>query len=542
MSGEILIELEAVDDRSLLYLGTANDATLKLTNLSGAPIAVSTATFRIVLSLSTLYVNPADQGAVSIDAAGWNALFVSGQFPAWELRPEDDMEWVEGTTLSFALSDLTPTVNAGEYNISVTIYGYIPMPYYASLPVDVAVANSGPADLTGTFAVDVAPTIVYGTKSQQQIIENTLEVTFMNTDPNVALVSEEWTNPPQFTISFVYSDTPRSFALTTPSNASAFEVGIAKGSGWQDPSKVDGPNGPKWLFQPEIQNQAVLGTGENAFITFSVGNVITEAAPGPTQMYVEWNGVPGYQDDNLSVVLYKQYRPIVIDYFDINQQTFRPGEQAYLSWSVDNAMLVELSGVGEVPREASGYAVTLWDSTTFVLTAIDPLTGSIETRNVSATVEPPIMREAIIPGTILMWYGDPAEKPAGFDICNGDSDTPDLRDYFILAAGVAAPQDFDDDPRHIHNMPSYTATQTTDKDGIHRHAIPDDWHAVGLDGPEGIEIHRTAIDAGGSQYAESPTQEGGDHDHSFALSRSGAMGENTALRPRWCALLYVRQK
>jgi len=539
MTGEILLEFEAVDDRSLVYLDTANDATLKLTNLSGAPISVSTSSFRIVLSLSLLYANPADQGAVSISAAGWSAQFVSGQFPQWELRPNVDVQWLEGTALSFAITNLTPTVSAGSYSISVTVYGYIPMPYYVTLPVDVAVPNSGPADLTGTFAVDVAPTVVYGTKSQQQIIENTLEVTFMNTDPNVALVTEEWTNPPQFTISFVYSDTPRSFALTTPGNASAFEVGIAKGSGWQDPIKVDGPNGPKWLFQPDLQNQAVLGTGEEAFIAFSIGNVVTEAATGPTQMYVEWNSVPGYQDDNLSVILHKEYRPIAINYFDINQQTFKPGEQAYLTWSVDNAMLVELSGVGEVPREASGYAVTLWDSTSFVLTAIDPLTGSIETRTVSATVAPPVVREAIIPGTILMWYGDPADKPAGFDICNGDNGTPDLRDYFILGAGVAAPGD-SGDPRHIHNMPSHTSTQPTDKDGIHRHLMPDDWYPTDFADSEGIAINRTGIDAGG--HAEDPTQDAGEHDHSFSVSRSGPTGENTPLRPKWCALLYVRQR
>lgn len=540
MTGEILIEFEGADDRNVVYLDTANDATLKLTNLSGAPVAIQTATFRIVLSLSTLYANPADQGAVSISAAGWNAQFVSGQFPQWELRPDADLQWNDGTALAFAISNLTPTALAGSYNISVTIYGYLSMPYYVTLPVDVAAPDSGPADLTGTFAVDVAPAIVHGTKSQQQIIENTLEVTFMNTDPNVPLVSEEWTNPPQFTISFVYSDTPRSFALTTPSDAANFEVGIAKGSGWQDPIKVDGPNGPKWLLMPETSNQAVLGTGEAAFITFSIANVVTEAAPGPTQMYVEWNSVPGYQDDHLAVVLYKQYLPIDINYFSINQTTFKPGEQAYLDWSVDNAMLVDLSGAGEVPREASGYAVTLWDSTTFVLTAIDPLTGSIETETVSATVEPPIMREAIIPGTILMWYGDPDDRPAGFDLCDGNNGTPNLRDYFILGAGLTSPKAFDDNPTHIHDMPSQTSDLRTDKAGIHDHQMPDGWHGKDFAEPGAFNIHRTGIDAG--SYPTSPTQDAGEHDHSFSVSRSGPTGENTALKPKWYALLYVRQR
>ena len=38
-------------------------------------------------------------------------------------------------------------------------------------------------------------------------------------------------------------------------------------------------------------------------------------------------------------------------------------------------------------------------------------------------------------GTILPWYGQLANMPSGFALCNGSNGTPDLRDRFIVGAG-----------------------------------------------------------------------------------------------------------
>jgi len=38
-------------------------------------------------------------------------------------------------------------------------------------------------------------------------------------------------------------------------------------------------------------------------------------------------------------------------------------------------------------------------------------------------------------GIITLWYGSIASIPAGFVLCDGTNDTPDLRDRFIVGAG-----------------------------------------------------------------------------------------------------------
>lgn len=41
----------------------------------------------------------------------------------------------------------------------------------------------------------------------------------------------------------------------------------------------------------------------------------------------------------------------------------------------------------------------------------------------------------IYPGTIIMWYGDLANIPEGYVLCDGNNGTPDLRNKFVVGAG-----------------------------------------------------------------------------------------------------------
>ena len=43
--------------------------------------------------------------------------------------------------------------------------------------------------------------------------------------------------------------------------------------------------------------------------------------------------------------------------------------------------------------------------------------------------------DSIPSGVVVSWYGDKANVPSGWAICDGTNGTPDLRDRFIVGAG-----------------------------------------------------------------------------------------------------------
>jgi microcystin-dependent protein len=67
---------------------------------------------------------------------------------------------------------------------------------------------------------------------------------------------------------------------------------------------------------------------------------------------------------------------------------------------------------------------------------VDPSGG---TGAVTLTVPPPIIPPTFAPGMIMMYSTlvAPPVAPDGWKICNGDPGTPDLRDRFIIGAGLS---------------------------------------------------------------------------------------------------------
>lgn len=66
-------------------------------------------------------------------------------------------------------------------------------------------------------------------------------------------------------------------------------------------------------------------------------------------------------------------------------------------------------------------------------------------------------------GSIILWSGAIVDIPAGFVLCDGNNDTPDLRDRFVPGAGLTyAVDDTGGSDTHVH-------TGTTDG---HLHHLP----------------------------------------------------------------------
>lgn len=540
MSGQIDIQLIGVNGANIVYTGTANDAELKLTNLTGAtiPIAPGTSGMTIVANFAEVYTNASDQSLMQISAPGWTAAFETGTYPAWRLTPQASMQWLNGAALTFAIANLAPNIPPDSVTITVTVYNYQPFPYAVFLPVDVAERPSGLADMTKVFGASVNPTTVNVTKTLGEVIPNELLLTFRNKHVSQPLVTQPWgSKVPQFIVSFIYSPNQFSNALTTIDAANNFEVGV-NGPGWQV-TKVESPTGPQWVLTPDAAtNPQILGTGTASIMTFSIKNVVTQTTAGPTQMYVAWTNIPGYADYNVSIELTKVYLPEEILFFTMTENPDRHARDVLMSWQVNNASMVQLSGVGEVPRIANDYRISISQTTTFVLTAIDAFDGRIITARLLALVEPAPISEALESGTILMWSGAINDLPSGFTLCDGNGGTPDLRDRFVIGAGYLAPRAWGA-ATHIHRTGTAAVSVPTSEVGDHSHHFPSKWFRRTLGG--GIRT-RTCIDIGGWDPWPVPTQGSGKHQHHVTITRNSvntAINDVNSMRPDWYALAYV---
>ena len=175
-----------------------------------------------------------------------------------------------------------------------------------------------------------------------------------------------------------------------------------------------------------------------------------------------------------------------------------------------------------------------------------------------------VQRRAFPSGGILMWYGNIANIPSGWLLCNGTNGTPDLRDRFVVGAGssysigntggsntvaLSSPMI----PPHSHPVVSASISPA----GNHNHPSPDvvsqgnHSHPVTGITNSGASIHG----AGAGSYQGTPVSgPGGGHSHPTGVGANGshthtltvgtgAIGSGTAHenRPPYYALAYIME-
>lgn len=156
---------------------------------------------------------------------------------------------------------------------------------------------------------------------------------------------------------------------------------------------------------------------------------------------------------------------------------------------------------------------------------------------------------AVPVGAIAIWAGTIANIPSGWNLCDGTSGTPDLRDKFIRGAPAATEagttggvqnhthvEDTADEGEHTHTLDSQGAhTHTTGAGGSHNHGAVasraqrnSGTNHASLASYGGAHIHTTAS-AGG--HTHTTTAGEGAHIHVLTAKES---------RPPWYDILYVQ--
>jgi hypothetical protein len=169
---------------------------------------------------------------------------------------------------------------------------------------------------------------------------------------------------------------------------------------------------------------------------------------------------------------------------------------------------------------------------------------------------PPVWGNAFVTGMIMMWSGTIATIPSGWNLCDGSSGTPDLRNRFIVGASV------DSSGQSVTTITgantktggskdsivvAHTHTGTTNADGVHTHNIWGTFDTRQINNSDGFLAGNTAItgDVQGTltynNFNGSGTQlvqNSGSHTHTFTTGSSGSSGTDANLTP-YFALAFI---
>lgn len=159
----------------------------------------------------------------------------------------------------------------------------------------------------------------------------------------------------------------------------------------------------------------------------------------------------------------------------------------------------------------------------------------------------PISEHIVPQGAIMMWSGQIDDIPYGWNLCDGENGTPDLRGRFIVGytpdntdystigntGGESSHQlTIDEMPKHNHATLTSTTntTVTTNQNGAHSHSIP-----TGKSTGNSTTAVPKAEKKGWTPLNSNPA---GTHTHTFTMYARGG-GEAHENRPPYYVLAYI---
>lgn len=371
------------DGRTVAYLGETSALTLALKNASGGDVSLTggppvgeadagNGSTLVYLYLSDLVTDPA---SVSVSCPGWTVQKQDTDHGVvWCLALDANDVLKKDASLSITLSNVAVSGKPGPRSITVDAYAFFEDGWAQQPPVMVQYDPGELRPLSIDFSVN-GDNVIYITEDADRPLTGSLIFRLTNPSPTTPLVPDDvsWGNKtPTFTLTFVYATTGSGAgALTSAERASHFasralsEVGdtVQGDNRWS--ITLNTQASPFWTLIPnQLTNKQVLGTGAAANFEFLLDNIITQLAPGTTLAYLQWTGLPGYQDGYRTVALTKAkpvpgiLRFMTLSPADIpqgtpvmlNWQTFALSKQT-LSWSQDRKIYTF-----DVPASQGSYA------------------------------------------------------------------------------------------------------------------------------------------------------------------------------------------
>src|SRR5271166_1215225 len=158
---------------------------------------------------------------------------------------------------------------------------------------------------------------IYISDSDSHLVSNIVALTLENIGAQPLFAgSGPWPSNPSALVWFVYADTAGALAPddpSTPKEQSAWNIQCGEinleGNAWSLAHVSPKTKQPQWLLTPNPTHPGILGTGDQASITFEFTQVVSKTPVGHTRMYVQCSGFPGYNGALFVLDIDKQELP-----------------------------------------------------------------------------------------------------------------------------------------------------------------------------------------------------------------------------------------
>lgn len=324
-----LTVLNSLNHEPIIYVGIEAELDVSLTNNGDKIILSSGATASSLKIYLPQFFTSDELQRMKIVLNDWDYVFASGdQSLLLTYTGPSPADWNTGQSISFKITkvktDSQPTSNAVEI-IFQRMGGNVPRQVQKPLSLSNP-PRPGNASLLDVLQVSLDSQGSIYVSTENDPLQNTLFLNFKNSSSAPLYAGEKiWTTTPEVTVMFVYGSTSGALAPDNdpdqPAVGSAWKIegGIAidQTEGWQikrSSTSGDHPH-PTWSLTPISTNKEIIGTGEEANVTFSFSKIVSLTPPGHTQMIVNFSGF--MKDENT------RYNDAVF-VLDINKQKAPP--------------------------------------------------------------------------------------------------------------------------------------------------------------------------------------------------------------------------
>lgn len=301
------ISLLNADGKPVIYRDTLSRLRVVLTNHTSIHIPFTTGenatAFEIILpDFFTL----ADLQKINIVAENW-VFSIQEENVSLLLHfiGAEKTLWADGADWSFEMTGMQTNAQPGSDTVRVNLLNFpedTPPQLLATLNI-LNPPKQGNGDLTKTLQVFLDDQGSILVSPAHDPLQNAVFLNIKNigTTP-LYKGTKMWQGEPTITVYFIYGTTTGSLAPDDnpdagPGSGSAWNIKAqipyqAAQNIWHIDNADNRPSRrpPKWVFTPSNLNPGIIGTDQNATVTFRFDQIISVTPPGHTQMIVQFSG------------------------------------------------------------------------------------------------------------------------------------------------------------------------------------------------------------------------------------------------------------